>query len=90
MAGANRKECESLPVRRRLLKKGSKVLYLTEPIDEYAAVLPARVRGQEVPEHGQGSGAEEDQGAMEELQKTYASRSPSGSERTCSVQMWAR
>jgi heat shock protein beta len=36
MAGASRGEVEKSPFVERLLKKGYEVLYLVEPVDEYA------------------------------------------------------
>ncbi|XP_043201423.1 endoplasmin homolog [Amphibalanus amphitrite] len=72
VAGANRKECETFPFAERLLKKGYEVLYLTEPIDEYAISSLPEFEGKKFQNTAkEGLTLKEDKDTMEELQKTY-------------------
>ncbi|XP_037086645.1 endoplasmin-like [Pollicipes pollicipes] len=72
VAGADRKECESSPFAERLLKKGYEVLYLTEPIDEYAVSSLPEFEGKKFQNTAkEGMKLKEDVDSMEELEKTY-------------------
>ena len=67
-----RRQCETFPFAERLLKKGYEVLYLTEPIDEYAISSLPEFEGKKFQNTAkEGLTLQEDKDAMEELQKTY-------------------
>ncbi|KAF0298847.1 Endoplasmin [Amphibalanus amphitrite] len=64
--------CETFPFAERLLKKGYEVLYLTEPIDEYAISSLPEFEGKKFQNTAkEGLTLKEDKDTMEELQKTY-------------------
>ena len=54
ITGSSKEEVSSSTFVEHLLKKGYEVLFLTEAINEYAFVLPARIQGEEVRERRQG------------------------------------
>ena len=67
-----RLQCETFPFAERLLKKGYEVLYLTEPIDEYAVSSLPEFEGKKFQNTAkEGLTLKEDKDTMEELQKTY-------------------